>query len=206
MFLPGKSHGQRSLEATVHRITKSWTSLKQLSIHATSLVPQLVKNPPAMWETQVWSLGWEDPLEKGKVTHSSILAWRISWTTHDWVTFTSALTFIPEVLLPVYQPSFSGEEHKNSGNKNAVNPRPPPPRDPPNLGIEPLSLMSLALASGFFTTSTTWEVPYIIHTNTIKWVPFHFSRGSSQPRDWTQVSHIAGRFFTSQTTKEVQEH
>ena len=59
----------------------------------------------------------------------------------------------------------------------------PPPRDPPNLGIEPLSLMSLALASGFFTTSTTWEVPYIIHTNTIKWVPFHFSRGSSQPRD-----------------------
>ena len=42
-----------------------------------SLVAQLVKNPPAMWETWVWSLGWEDPLEKGKATHSSILAWRI---------------------------------------------------------------------------------------------------------------------------------
>ena len=40
-----------------------------------SLVVQLVKNPPAMWETWVLSLGWEDPLEKGKVTHSSILAW-----------------------------------------------------------------------------------------------------------------------------------
>ena len=39
-----------------------------------SLVAQLVKNPPAMWETWVWSLGWEDPLEKGKATHSSILA------------------------------------------------------------------------------------------------------------------------------------
>ena len=39
-----------------------------------SLVAQLVKNPPAMWETWVQSLGWEDPLEKGKVTHSSILA------------------------------------------------------------------------------------------------------------------------------------
>ena len=38
-----------------------------------SLVAQLVKNPPAMWETWVWSLGWEDPLEKGKATHSSIL-------------------------------------------------------------------------------------------------------------------------------------
>ena len=46
-----------------------------------SLVTQLlVKNPPAMWETWIQSLSWEDPLEKGKVTHSSILAWRIPWT------------------------------------------------------------------------------------------------------------------------------
>ena len=42
-----------------------------------SLVAQLVKNLPAMWETWVLSLGWEDPLEKGMATHSSILAWRI---------------------------------------------------------------------------------------------------------------------------------
>ena len=41
---------------------------------------QLVKNLPAVWETYVQSLGWEDPLEKGKATHSSILAWRILWT------------------------------------------------------------------------------------------------------------------------------
>ena len=40
---------------------------------------QLVKNLPAMQETGVQSLGWEDPLEKGKVTHSSILAWRSPW-------------------------------------------------------------------------------------------------------------------------------
>ena len=45
-----------------------------------SLVAQLVKNPPTMWETWVRSLGWEDPLEKGKATHSGILAWRIQWT------------------------------------------------------------------------------------------------------------------------------
>ena len=45
-----------------------------------SFVAQLVKNPPAMWETWVRPLGWEDPLEKGKATHSSILAWRIPWT------------------------------------------------------------------------------------------------------------------------------
>ena len=41
---------------------------------------QLVKNPPAVRETGVQSLGWEDPLEKGKATHSSILAYRIPWT------------------------------------------------------------------------------------------------------------------------------
>ena len=44
-----------------------------------SFVAQLVKNPPAMQETWVRSLGWEDLLEKGKATHSSILAWRIPW-------------------------------------------------------------------------------------------------------------------------------
>ena len=47
-----------------------------------SLVAQLVKNLPAMWETWVPSLGWEDPLEKGKATHSSTLAWRIPWTVY----------------------------------------------------------------------------------------------------------------------------
>ena len=45
-----------------------------------SLVSQLVKNLPAMWETWVQSLGWEDPLEKEKSIHSSILAWGIPWT------------------------------------------------------------------------------------------------------------------------------
>ena len=46
----------------------------------TSLVAQLVKNPPAMQETQVWSLGLEDPLEKEMAALSNILAWKISWT------------------------------------------------------------------------------------------------------------------------------
>ena len=47
------------------------------------LVAQLVKNPPAMRETWIRSLGWEDPLEKGKAIHSSILAWRILWTVQS---------------------------------------------------------------------------------------------------------------------------
>ena len=45
-----------------------------------SLVTKMVKNLPAIWKTQVRSLGQEDPLEKGTATHSSILAWRILWT------------------------------------------------------------------------------------------------------------------------------
>ena len=65
-----------------------------------SLVVQSMKNLPAMWETWVQSLGWEDPLEEGMATQSSILAWRIPWTEepdmlqslgsqrvrHDWAT------------------------------------------------------------------------------------------------------------------------
>ena len=63
-----------------------------------SLVARLVNNPPAIRETWVQSLGCQDPLEKGKVIHSSILAWRIPWTVksmgsqrvgYDWATFTS---------------------------------------------------------------------------------------------------------------------
>ena len=51
--------------------------MRSIRNHEASLVAQLVKTPPAMWETWVQSLGWKDPLEKRTATHSSILAWRI---------------------------------------------------------------------------------------------------------------------------------
>ena len=54
-----------------------------------SLVTQLVENLPAMWESWIWSLGWEGPMKKGKATHSRILAWRIPWIgMSNWATFT----------------------------------------------------------------------------------------------------------------------
>ena len=68
-------------------------------VSGTSLVAQMVKNLLAMQKTQVWSLGREDPPEKGMATHSSILAWRIPWTEkpgrlqrvrHNWATNTGA--------------------------------------------------------------------------------------------------------------------
>ena len=49
-----------------------------------SLVAEMVKNPPAVWETWVQSLGWEDLLEKGMATHTSILAWRIPMDRGAW--------------------------------------------------------------------------------------------------------------------------
>ena len=59
--------GRSAAEGIGYPLKYSWTSL----------MTQLVKNPPTMRETWVQSLGWEDPLEKGKATHSSIQAWRI---------------------------------------------------------------------------------------------------------------------------------
>ena len=49
-----------------------------------SLVAQMVTNLPAMWETWVQSLGWKDPLEEGRETHSSVLAWTISMDRGAW--------------------------------------------------------------------------------------------------------------------------
>ena len=65
-----------------HRVRHDWSDLAAAAW--VSHVAPLVKNSPAMQETWVWSLGWEDPLEKGKATHSSILFWRIPWIS-PWV-------------------------------------------------------------------------------------------------------------------------
>ena len=73
--------------AAVHGVAKSWTRLSDWTelnwterLERASLVAEMVKNLPAMQESQVRSLGWEDPLEEGMATHASILAWRIPWT------------------------------------------------------------------------------------------------------------------------------
>ena len=81
VFLPGKSYGQRSLAGYSpwgHKEFVMTEATEHIVLWA-SLVAQLVKNLPAMQETWVQSLGWEDLLEKGTATHSSILAWRIPW-------------------------------------------------------------------------------------------------------------------------------
>ena len=66
-MIPGS--GRSAGEGIDYPLQNSWVSL----------VAQLVKNVPAMQETCIRSLGWEDPLEKGKATHSNVLAQRIPW-------------------------------------------------------------------------------------------------------------------------------
>ena len=67
-LIPGS--GRSAGEGIGYPLQYSWSSL----------VARLVKNLPAMWETWVRPLSWEDPLEKGMATHSSVLPWRIPWT------------------------------------------------------------------------------------------------------------------------------
>ena len=66
--------GRSSGEGIGYPLQYSWASL----------VAQIVKNSPAMWETWVQPLGWEDPLKEGMATHSSILAWRIPMDRGAW--------------------------------------------------------------------------------------------------------------------------
>ena len=114
VFLPGESQGRGSLVGCrlwgrTELDTTEATSQQQQQQHVywSSLVAQIVKNMPVMQETWIWSLGQEDPLKKGMATHSSILAWRVSWTEepgrlqsvesqrigHNWATNTSTILF-----------------------------------------------------------------------------------------------------------------
>ena len=97
----------------LHVWNKTWEVCFSLNFYISifywaSLVAQMVKNPPAIWDTWVRSLSWEDLLEKGMPTHSSIPAWRIPWTEepgvlqptglqrirHDWTTNTTVFYMI----------------------------------------------------------------------------------------------------------------
>ena len=126
-----------------------------------SLVAQRLKCLPPMQETRVQPLGWEDPLEKEMVTHSSILAWRIPWREmpgrlqstgsqrvgQDWAT---SLTYFVILRTEVCQAPLSmGFSRQEYWSKWPC----PPPGDLSNPVIKPAFLMSPEMAGGFFTTS-----------------------------------------------------
>ena len=80
-----------------------------------SLVAQIVKNPPAMQETWIRSLGWEDPLEEGMATHSSILAWRTPKDRGTWQATVHGVT-----QSDTTDPDHQRESKKRQGGKIAL--------------------------------------------------------------------------------------
>ena len=100
-FPVSQSCGQ-SIRASASASVLPMNILGWFPLRWASPVAQVAKNPPAMQETWVWYLGWEDPLEKGKAIHPSIPAWRIPQTVlsmgsqrvrHNWATLTFTFSF-----------------------------------------------------------------------------------------------------------------
>ena len=128
----------------------------------------------------VWSLCWEDPLEKGMAAHSSILAWRIPWTeglvgyshrvAQSWTWLKQLVCCMKHTQQYVYM-------------KVKV---------------------KVAQLCPTLYHPMDYRVNVILQARILKWVAFPFSGGSSQSRDRTQVSLIAGEFFTSWATREAQ--
>ena len=123
-------------------------------------------------------LGQEDPLEEGLATHSNVLAWKI------------LLTEEPSRLQSI--------ESKESDTTEAT---------------EHTYINTCESESGSVVYNSLWThgigeytVHGILQARILEWVSFPFSRGSSQSRVQTQVSHIAGKFFTSWATREAQEY
>ena len=170
---------------------KIWLGLKRWSISKfdwASLVAQLVQNPSAIQETWVWSVGWEDPLEKGTATHSSILAWRIPWTeeigglqsTHgqSWTQLRNFHSLISKYFMVLYHLAAVAAAAKSLQ---------------PGLTLCDPTDGNLPGSSG----------QGILQARILECVAVPFPRESSQPRDGTEVSHIAGEFFTIWNTREA---
>ena len=138
----------------------------------------MVNNLPAMQETWVQSLGQENPLEKWMGTHSSILAWRIQWTEE------------PGELQSTGSQRVG---HNWATNTHTF-----------SYWVSPLVVSGYLRPHGLYPTRLS--VHGILQARILEWVAISFSRGSSQPKDRTWVSHIAGRLFTVCTTGEAHTH
>ena len=177
----------------------------------TSLVAQMVKNPPAMWENLVRSLGQEDPPEKGMATHSSILAWRISWAEEpgglqsiglqSWTRLKQlggSSSRYESVLVTQSYPSLCDFIDCSLPGSSVCG-------DPPGKNI---GMGCHALLQGIFPNQGSnpglphcRQILYSLSQQgsprVLEWVACPVSSGTSPPRNQTRVSCIAGRFFTS---------
>ena len=163
-----------------------------LNYPAKPLVAQTVKNLPAMQKTWVRSLGWEDPLEEGMATHSSILVWRIPWTEE----------------LVGYSPWDSPGQNTGVGGHSLTRGS-SQPRDPTQVSC---------IAGRFLTIWVTREAHNLhnlskLHMSAriLNMSPKNTGVGRLSllqgifPTLWCGVSCIAGEFFTSWATREAQQ-
>ena len=179
-----------------HRCEAKWKSMSKCSA---SLVAQMVKHLPAVQQTWVRSLGWEDPLEKEMATHSNILSWKIPWTeepgslqsmgvtkSQTWLSdFTFTFHFHWSVwftLRRVWESTTSFAEWASWGRGKIV--------------CYLFSCVWLFAAPWTIYSPQGSSVCGILQARILEWIAILFFRGSSQPRDETWVSHTAGRFFT----------
>ena len=176
-YIPAKEHWFHAFQVLQTLLTSN---------HWASLVAQRVKCLPVIQETGVWSLGREDPLEKEMATHSSTLAWKIPWMEKPgrlqsmWSQrvrhdWATSLSLSYMTLLAFYWVFL--QKHNDQVKVTQLCPTP---------------------------CDMDCIVHGIFQVRILEWVAVPFSRGSSQPRDGTQVSHSAGGFFTSWATRKTQ--
>ena len=157
-----------------------------------------------MREIQVQSLGREDPLEEGMTTHSSILAWRIPWTEEPGglqsMGWAKSQTQLKQLSVRTHTHTHT---HKHANRKTQMNILANPIYSFSD--CFPLCEVKVKVAQSCLTLCDPKDctVHGILQARILEWVAFPFSRGSSQPRERTQVSRIAGRFFTSWATREA---
>ena len=161
---------------------------------------QRVKNPPAMWEMRLRSLGWEDPLEEGIATHSSILNWRIPMDKGAWWATVHRVTSSGTWLKWLRTHTHWMNEYYTYIPWNS-----------PGQNTE---VGSLSLLQGIFPTKglnsglphcrqILYQLSHKRSLSILEWVAYPFSSRSSQPRNWTSLSCITGGFFTNWAIREA---
>ena len=136
-----------------------------------------------MKEMKLWSLGWEDPLEKPMATHSNILAWKIPWTEKPGGLQSIGLQIVRHDLATKQQQSYIRVcvcLHACSVVK---------------------SRLTLCYSMDYCPPGSS--VPGISQARILEWVAIPLCRGSSWPRDRDPISCITGRFFTTWATREA---
>ena len=173
-----------AMKTRYHQINNSYMS-KVSDTSRASLEPQMVKESPAMWEAWVPSLGWEDPLEEGTATHSSILAWRIPmdrWarraTVHGVAKSRTRLN--DQAYRYYWQCRYRVRAQPLQSCTTLWNPL---ACSPPGSSVHGIS-----------------------QARTLERVAVPSSRGSFWPRDWTRISCVAARFLPPATPGKTRYH